>query len=71
MKTQEELQLAVDEIKLVCQKYGVKLIGTCHSEAIYGEITIDACSWSDPQDRLTNRVEPAPFGSDFVVTGIG
>lgn len=40
MKTLEQVQAAIDEIREVCHKHGIVLIGTCAAEGIYGEITI-------------------------------
>lgn len=62
MKTQKELQEAVDDLRTVCRKHGVVLIGTCDSEGIYGEITIgearsDAFGWRGVERRLDNVVE--------------
>ena len=41
MKTKEQIQAVVNEILEVCEKHGVVLIGTCETEGIYGEITIE------------------------------
>jgi len=54
---------ALDEIKLVCEKHGVFLVGTCESEGIYGEITIgltddgaaDGFGWFNP-DKLSDEL---------------
>jgi hypothetical protein len=75
MKTKEELQSAVDEIREVCQKHGIVLLGTCIGESIYGEITIGSpeqvrIAWSNPGRMISNSVENyAP--NDFFVSGIG
>lgn len=39
-KTKEELQAFIDEVKAVCDKHGVCLIGTSIDESAPGEITI-------------------------------
>ena len=39
MKTREQLFAALDEIREVCNKHGILLIGGCESEGIYGEIS--------------------------------
>lgn len=39
-KSQEELQAFVDEIKAVCAKHKLMLVGTCVPMAHLGEITI-------------------------------
>ena len=61
MKTIEQMQFAVDEIRKVCMRHGVVLIGTCRNEGIYGEITIcenvmDACGWVEPNNAVDNKV---------------
>jgi hypothetical protein len=38
--TIEEAQIIINEIKQVCEKYHVSLVGSCSSEGIYGEIEI-------------------------------
>lgn len=77
MKTKEELQAAVDEIREVCRKHGVVIIGTCELEGIIGEISIGeaeeiAKEWGgrDMATLLNNKV----FGDDksgYDVIGIG
>lgn len=47
MKTKEEYELAIKEISDVCGKHGVFLMGTCHGEGFYGEITIGVTGDSD------------------------
>ena len=61
MKTKKDYQKAIDEIKEVCKKYSVALLGTCESEGIYGEITIfdttnkKSLGWADPGE-LNNKL---------------
>lgn len=55
MKTIEQLQAAVDEIRSVCKKHGIVLVGTCRSESINGEITI--LPSEDNDEPITNEVE--------------
>ena len=74
MKTKAELQSAVDELRSVCKKHKVILLGTCTSEGIYGEITIGenkekVIGWSNPLERVTNQVEE--WDGWFQVNGIG
>ena len=61
MKTLKELQDAVNEIRRICKKHGIVLIGTCENEGIYGEITIsenieNEIPWSNPGDAIDNTV---------------
>ena len=75
MKTIEQLQSAVDELRSVCAKHGVVLIGTCSAEQIYGEITIaedmvSAVHWLNPASMLDNTVL-ADGDGNFALGGIG
>lgn len=74
-KTKEQLQEAVNEIRAICKKHGIALIGTCADEGIFGEITIVEVSdrdseWADIPRVINNTVEMAYVGS-FCVSGIG
>jgi hypothetical protein len=75
MKTKEQLQAAVDELRKVCERHEVILFGTCESEGIYGEIAISenietATNWVDIESVLDNKV--IKIGSDsFALGGIG
>ena len=74
MKTKEQLQTAVAELRAVCAKHEVILLGTCDSEGIYGEIAIsenlDAyVGWDNAVGRLSNAVEGSP--GSYYVNGIG
>ena len=75
MKTIEQLQSAVDELRSVCEKHGVVLIGTCNTEQIYGEITIaenrvSAVHWLNLDSVLDNKVIADNYGG-FSLGGIG
>ena len=75
MKTKEELQTAVDELREVCKKHDIVLIGTCSSEGIYGEITIgeatqSAIAWDGIADMIDTEVVEDDLGA-FVICGIG
>ena len=74
-------QRAIDEIRAVCDRHGIVLVGTCYDESIFGEISIlsrrdfdsPGNNWEGINDRLTNQVvlptarwEPSPY-----VLGIG
>lgn len=73
VKTKNELQKIVDEIRAVCRTHGVVLVGTCNSESIYGEITIGepaSIMWKGVSSAVDNTVE----GDDkkgYWVIGIG
>lgn len=75
MKTKEELQNAVNEIRAVCNKHGIVLVGTCRSESIYGEITIGGATQSEiGWERLKPQVDNMVVGGEvdgFSVDGIG
>jgi len=75
-KTLEQLQAAVDEMREVCKKHGVVLLGTCESEGIYGEITIagaskDEITWRDPESVLDNKVVYIEYSKSYRLGGIG
>ena len=70
----EKYQAAIDEIKTVCDKHGVVLIGTCHSEGIYGEISIGQSgdiAWYNYEAQLNNTVICYGKTLGFYVEGIG
>ncbi len=76
MKTKEQLQEVVDEIRLVCKKHGVLLVGTCMNEGIYSEIAIGVATQENIGTwRVTNRVDAYEQFADepveYYVTGIG
>lgn len=59
MKTKEQIQAALDEIKAVCDKHGVVLMGTAYGESIYGEILIstsEEIKWMNPEERGWNSI---------------
>jgi hypothetical protein len=68
-----KFQNVIDEIRAICKKHDIVLVGTCQSEGIYGEIFIGRLpveGWIDFDQQITNTIEPA-WGSGFVVSGIG
>ena len=75
MNTIDKVQAAVDEIREVCRKHGIVLVGTCEVEGICGEITI---GWSTQlmflDKSAKESVDNLLLGSDydgFVIGGIG
>lgn len=73
MKTKEQLQTAVDEIRTVCAKHEIILFGGC--TAVYGEVVISentekACGWDNVARVLSNTVEDDGAGG-YCVNGIG
>lgn len=73
MKTRAEYQAAIDEIRMVCRKHGVFLVGTCEQEGIYGEITIgdaadpgDSTGWRNPGAHTTGVVDYLEEGFCYV-----
>lgn len=75
----EQLQTAIDEIRAVCNRHKIVLLGTCETEGIYGEITIaeanpENIGWSESKKQLTNKVENTLTYTQkdyFRVLGIG
>lgn len=75
MKTKEQLQAAVNELREVCNKHDIALVGTCGSEGIYGEITVGeatqiAMPWTGIAGQVDNTVRIDYYGG-FSVGGIG
>ena len=63
MKTLDQYQEFADELKVLCEKHRIGLIGTDESEGIYGEITLvdldepePHCSWEDPLSQISYTV---------------
>lgn len=60
MKTLEEKKAFIEEIKAVCEKNRIGIVGTDDNESIYGEITLvdldnmDSCGWKKVEDYLYN-----------------
>ena len=78
MVTRELAQKAIDEIREICNRYGIVLVGVCDSECLPGEIFIrDAAEELQPWERDPSLVEQidnrAKFWhtGDWYVTGIG
>jgi hypothetical protein len=75
MKTVEEVQAFVNEVRAVCLKHGLVLIGTCENEGIYGEITILENTFPEPQAwRAANEQlsdEPYLIYGTYTISGIG
>lgn len=76
MKTKQDLQAAVDDIRIVCKKHGIAIVGTCSREGIYGEITIgeateEALGWEYVAESVNNIVTPNDDEEGFSVRGIG
>jgi hypothetical protein len=75
MKTKEQLQTAVDELREVCRKHDIALVGTFTDGSVYGEITIGeatqaALGWIDVAAVVDNTVKEGYQGS-FNLGGIG
>ena len=79
MKTKEEYQAAVDEIREVCRKHGVFLLAYSEgqdAEIVVGDVTTDSDGWSmwiandEPHNDLTcvrdDRYSTALIGDPIV-----
>ena len=59
MKTEEEIEAFLAEVRIACKKHGVFLRGTSCSEGILAEILIcdkddiDSCGWQSPSQFET------------------
>lgn len=65
----EKLRLFIEEIKSVCERHRLGLVGTCDLEGVYGEITIfdldDPDTWGDPNVMLrAYNFEPLPASAE-------
>lgn len=73
MKTKEQIQAALDEIKAVCDKHGVVLMGTDLNEGVFGEILIspsNSVKWAFPERQSWNSI--SSYGREgFFVEAIG
>lgn len=78
--TKKDAQNVINEVRAVCAKHGVALVGTYEGEGFFGEITIFEASnptaggWQGLAERLTNEVDGHLRDSDeppWMVTGIG
>lgn len=75
MKTKEQLQAAINEIKGVCERHNIALVGTCDAEGIYGEITIidaskSGCSWTGIAARIESELWLGA-GVEYSISGVG
>lgn len=74
-ETATRYQAIVDELRQVCEKHGVQLVGTCLPESIGGEIEIveaqkkEYSKVSFNEVRRTNFVQPV--GGVYWVEAIG
>lgn len=67
-------QKLIEDLKAVCDRHNVNIVGTCFAEGIYGEITIidretEVTGWTSWKEQLTNEVR-IDFRED-VFFGIG
>ena len=82
MKNIKDYEDFLQELKELCNKHEIFMLGTCHSEGIYGEITLgDSANsvnvgWKNIEERLDNIVRDEKRGfrgenRNFVVYGVG
>lgn len=75
-KRKKDYQKFVNEVKLLCKKHGIFMVGTCETEGIFGEISlgdiknIDKFGWQEAKNQLNNKVL-SYYIDDFTVEGIG
>lgn len=72
MKTEAEIQAALNDVKAVCDKHGVVLMGTAYGEGVFGEILIapsDSVQWAEPEKQQWNKMHS--FGDGLYVDAIG
>jgi predicted ATP-grasp superfamily ATP-dependent carboligase len=73
MLTIEKAQQVVDEVREVCRRHGVALLGACFDEGVAGEIEIiDSDSAVGPGGARMNQAQELGFhGATLYVDGIG
>jgi hypothetical protein len=71
MKTIEDYQKFADELKVLCEKHGVYLIGSCYSEGIYGEIELVDIDKISPKDeeRINFTVSQPTWMNGMIILG--
>ena len=75
MKTKKDYQNFLDELKLLCKKHGIFMIGTDTGEGIYAEISLgdvnhpEKCGWKNPKSQTTATL--SKDYSYYSIDGIG
>jgi hypothetical protein len=59
-KTIDEYIAFIEEIKNICRKHNIYMVGTYNNEGIYGEITL-----FDPTDKERDRDVKRAFNFDY------
>lgn len=73
MKTKEEYEKFVKELKELCDKHNIYLLGTCSSEGILGEITLidgdnpELCGWDDAMEDVNFKLFPLYGGEGYYI----
>ena len=64
MKTNVDYVVFINEIKKVCEKHRISMVGTCDGEGIYGEITLydmdypEGSGWNEAEYNSFNFCGP-------------
>lgn len=62
-KNLREYQKFATELKELCQKHGIYILGTCEDEGIYGEITLgeyenqESTYWNDAEEQTKFEID--------------
>lgn len=73
MKKLDQYQKFADELKELCEKHKVGLVGTCSTEGIYGEITmvdlddVKACGWHNVEEQINFEVNELQYPNDPII----
>ena len=67
MKTREEYQKFVDELKDLCIRHGIGVIGTCEDEGVFGEIQLVDC---DDYFRKSNMMDESELDGTICNMGV-
>lgn len=67
MKTEKDYQEFANELKMLCEKHGIFIVGTCFCEGIFGEIALvdkddpSQSGWINPLERVGFDVDMDTF----------
>lgn len=71
MKSKSQIGVFLTELREVCNRHGIGLVGTDESEGIYSEILfVDlndpaSCGWRNIEKQFDNILYPHEWGMDF------
>lgn len=66
----DAVRVAIEEIRTVCRKHGIALIGDCSNEGVYGEIRICKADEMDDNDKRRCQCSLGETGYDITIDAI-